>query len=54
MAVPGSAIPRLEIVDYRDVQFTKAPAMLRTMGAGELTKSAAAHEELRAKGARDA
>ena len=43
----------IEIVDYRDVQFTKAPAVLRTMGLDGLTKSDAALEELRAKGIED-
>ena len=40
----------LEIVDYREVQFTKSPEILRAMGAGELVKGEAAREELRAKG----
>jgi catechol-2,3-dioxygenase len=40
----------LEIVDYRDVQFTKAPAVLEGMGLGDLRKSDAALEELRSKG----
>jgi catechol 2,3-dioxygenase-like lactoylglutathione lyase family enzyme len=40
----------LEIVDYRDVQFSKAGAVLRGMGLDGLEKSAAAREELRAKG----
>ena len=40
----------LEIVDYREVQFTKSPGILRAMGAGELVKGEAAREELRAKG----
>ena len=43
----------LEIVDYRDVQFTKSAGVLRALGAGELEKSQAAHEELRAKGIAD-
>jgi predicted enzyme related to lactoylglutathione lyase len=41
---------RIEIVDYRDVQFTKAPWILRGMGIGGLEKSAAAIAELEAKG----
>ena len=45
---PGGNI--IEIVDYRDVQFTKAPAVLRGMGLDGLDKSDAALEELRAKG----
>jgi lactoylglutathione lyase len=40
----------VEIVGYGDVQFTKAPEILRGMGAEGLEKSAAAREELRAKG----
>jgi lactoylglutathione lyase len=41
---------QLEIVDYRDVQFTKTPAVLRGMGLSGLEKSAAALAELEAKG----
>ena len=40
----------LEIVDYRDVQFTKTPEVLRGMGLDGLEKSEGALEELRAKG----
>lgn len=40
----------LQIVDYRDVQFTKTPEVLRAMGAAELEKSDRALAELRAKG----
>jgi lactoylglutathione lyase len=40
----------VEIVGYRDIQFTKAPEILRGMGVGDLEKSAAAQDELRAKG----
>ncbi|HEX2070440.1 MAG TPA: VOC family protein [Thermoleophilaceae bacterium] len=40
---------RVELVDYRDIQFTKAPQVLRGMGL-ELEKHAAAVEELRGKG----
>jgi lactoylglutathione lyase len=43
----------LEIVDYRDVQFSKTPAVLRALGLGGLEKSASAREELRAKGIAD-
>jgi lactoylglutathione lyase len=39
----------LEIVGYEDVQFTKAPEILRGMGL-ELEKTEQALEELRAKG----
>jgi extradiol dioxygenase family protein len=41
---------QLEIVDYRDVQFSKTPAVLRAMGLAGLHKSDAAREELRGKG----
>lgn len=41
---------QLEIVDYREVQFSKTPAVLRAMGLDGLEKTAAAREELRAKG----
>jgi catechol 2,3-dioxygenase-like lactoylglutathione lyase family enzyme len=40
----------VQVVDYRDVQFTKAPEVLRAMGADGLAKSARARDELRAKG----
>jgi lactoylglutathione lyase len=39
----------LQVVQYDQIQFTKSPEVLRTM-ALELTKTAAALEELRAKG----
>ncbi len=44
---------QLEIVDYREVQFSKAPAVLRAMGLEGLEKTEAAREELRAKGIAD-
>jgi catechol 2,3-dioxygenase-like lactoylglutathione lyase family enzyme len=40
----------LEIVDYRDIQFSKADAVLRGMGLADLEKSASAREELAQKG----
>ena len=40
----------VEVVGYEDVQFTKAPEVLRGMGLEELGKSEQAREELRAKG----
>jgi len=40
----------LQVVDYRDVQFTKAEHILRTLGLDGLTKSKRALEELRQKG----
>jgi predicted enzyme related to lactoylglutathione lyase len=39
-----------QIVDYRDIQFTKAPRILEGMGLTGLEKSEKALEELRAKG----
>jgi catechol 2,3-dioxygenase-like lactoylglutathione lyase family enzyme len=57
--VPVSAPPSLDfrdpwgnqvqVVDYRDVQFTKTPEILRAMGL-ELEKSEQAKAELREKG----
>jgi lactoylglutathione lyase len=41
---------QLEIVDYRDVQFTKAPAVLRAMDLDGLQKHASALQELSDKG----
>ena len=41
---------RIEIVPYDDVQFTKAPHVLRGMGAGALEKTPNAIEELKKKG----
>ena len=39
-----------QVVEYADVQFTKAPEVLRGMGLGSLKKSEKALEELRRKG----
>jgi lactoylglutathione lyase len=41
---------QLEIVDYRDVQFSKTDAVLRGMGVDGLLKSDSARAELDAKG----
>jgi catechol 2,3-dioxygenase-like lactoylglutathione lyase family enzyme len=41
---------QIEIVDYRDVQFTKTPAVLRALGVEGLGKSERASKELAAKG----
>ena len=41
---------RLQIVDYREIQFTKAPWVLAGMGLDGLEKSEAALDELREKG----
>jgi catechol 2,3-dioxygenase-like lactoylglutathione lyase family enzyme len=40
----------VEVVEYRDVQFTKADPVLEAMGLADLKKSESAREELRAKG----
>ena len=40
----------VEVVAYEDVQFTKAPEILRGMGLDGLAKTEQAREELRAKG----
>jgi len=40
----------IEIVDYRDVQFTKTPAILDALAPEGLEKTAAAREELARKG----
>ena len=41
---------RWQVVQYSDIQFTKAPEVLRGMGLGQLRKSGDAMEELRKKG----
>jgi catechol-2,3-dioxygenase len=41
---------RVEVVDYRDIQFTKAPWIARGMGVDDLEKTDAALAELREKG----
>jgi len=40
----------VQVVDYRDVQFTKAPDVLRGMGLDDVKKSDRALAELREKG----
>jgi lactoylglutathione lyase len=40
----------LQVVDYRDIQFTKAPSVLSGMGMDGLDKRPAAIDELRGKG----
>jgi lactoylglutathione lyase len=40
---------RWQLVDYREIQFTKTPRILEGMGLGGLEKSERAFEELRAK-----
>ena len=41
---------RIEIVGYDNIQFTKAPHVLKGMGLGKLSKSALAVKELAEKG----
>ena len=41
---------QIQVVDYRDVQFTKTPEVLRAMGLDGLEKSDSALAELREKG----
>ena len=41
---------RIQVVDYGDIQFTKAPAVLAGMGLSDLEKRDPAIEELRRKG----
>ncbi|MFN2627302.1 MAG: VOC family protein [Gaiellaceae bacterium] len=41
---------QIEIVDYREIQFTKAPDVLRGMGLDDLEKTEAARAELEQKG----
>jgi lactoylglutathione lyase len=41
---------RVQVVDYRDIQFTKAPAVLRAMKLEDVGKTESAVEELRRKG----
>ena len=43
----------VQVIGYRDIQFTKAPPVLRAMGIEELPKTEAAREELRDKGFTD-
>jgi len=41
---------RVQVVDYRDIQFTKAPQVLRAMGLDRLEKSEDAQRQLAKKG----
>jgi lactoylglutathione lyase len=43
----------VQVVDYREIQFTKTPAVLHGMGLDELNKSERALAELRDKGLGD-
>jgi lactoylglutathione lyase len=40
----------VQVVDYSDIQFSKAPAVLRAMGLDGLEKSEAAQREIRERG----
>ena len=40
----------IQVVEYRDIQFTKAPEVLAAMGLGDLEKTEAALQELADKG----
>jgi lactoylglutathione lyase len=40
----------IQVVDYREIQFTKAPEVARGIGIDDLQKTESAREELRAKG----
>ncbi len=42
----------IQVVDYRDIQFTKSPQVLAAMNLGHLDKSADALDELARKGIR--
>ena len=41
---------QVQVVDYRDIQFTKAPEVAEAMGIGRLEKSERAKAELRERG----
>jgi lactoylglutathione lyase len=41
---------QIQVVDYRDIQFTKTDGVLEAMDLGGIEKSERAREELRAKG----
>ena len=40
----------VQVVDYRDIQFTKAPSVMHGMGLADLRKTMSALDELRRKG----
>lgn len=42
----------IQVVEYRDIQYTKAPAVLDAMALGHLDKTEAAQKELAGKGVR--
>ena len=41
---------RIEIVDYRDIQFERAPGVKRKLGIEDVEKTGAANEEIRERG----
>jgi hypothetical protein len=43
----------VQVVDYREVQFSKTPGVLHALGLDGLHKSAAARDEIRARGLAD-
>ena len=43
----------IQVVDYREIQFTKTPGVLRGMGLAGIEKTEAARQELREKGLAD-
>jgi hypothetical protein len=49
---PGSWGNLIQVVDDRDIQFTKVPQVLAAMGLGHLDKSADALDQLARKGIR--
>jgi lactoylglutathione lyase len=44
---------RVQVVQYDEIRFTKAPEVLRGMGVDGLTKTTAAREELELAAVRD-
>jgi hypothetical protein len=40
----------VQVVDYRDIQFSKTPAVLRAMNLQDLGKTEAAQREIRERG----
>jgi catechol 2,3-dioxygenase-like lactoylglutathione lyase family enzyme len=58
VSVPGSGSldfrdpwgNHVQVVDYREIQFTKSPAVLDAMGLNDLRKTEQALDQLRAKG----
>ena len=48
--LPRSVGNRVEIVDYENIQFTKAPNVLRGIGLDHLTKTESAKQQLTDKG----